>query len=76
MYTYRASSAFRILLVIPIKGPIYPSKRDRKKLAPTSQNNPIAVSGIANCVFSVAILKGAKADSKPAPAPTMVKIKQ
>lgn len=49
--------------------PTSPSTLDKKKLAPTSGQYPILVSGIAKTVFSVAILKLALIDS-PTPPPT------
>lgn len=42
--------------------PTYPFKWGRKKDPPTSGKRPMAVSGIANSVFSVATLNGACTD--------------
>lgn len=68
MYAYSVSTPVNVSPVNAKYVPNCPSSLDRKKLPPTSVKNPILLSGIANTVFSVAILKGAWSD-KPTPPP-------
>lgn len=71
--TYKSSLPTRVSDVKARYVPSSPSIFGRKKLAPTSGKYPILVSGIANIVFSVAILKGAPME-RPTPPPTDVKV--
>ena len=69
--THKTSTPFNCSLVNARYMPILPSILGKKKLPPTSGKNPIVVSGMANTVFSVAILKGACRD-KPTPPPMVM----